>query len=134
MDFSNVKELEPLPEGMGTFTITKAEKKTSKGGDFYINLNCELQDLDGSAEDFGRNLFGIISLKQTDGAMRLAKQNLEAIGILNESNMSNFNVDEVLPDFVGRSFKAPVKQEPYQNPDTNEVTIRNKLGGFLPIN
>lgn len=129
IDFSQVKGLEPVPEGWYDLTITQAEEKLSQGGNEVINLTCKI---DGGEYD-GRVIFDMLVFSEK--TLWRVKRALQAINPKAFGEKFKGEIDT--EDLVGQTFKAfvlvevstqvdPETGEPY--PDRNRIKLMKPFG------
>lgn len=119
IDFSKVQGIEPLPVGVYTATIVKAEAGTSKAGNDKIDLQWKVE---GGKMD-GRIVFDTLTF--TEKAMFRVKATLIALGF-----NKNFKGTVKPETMVGKTAKITVDIQPGNgvDPETGEAyPARNRI-------
>lgn len=128
VNFSDVEEFEPMPEGEYSVEIDKVEVRKNKAGDGEY-FNWEMVVLDGDYEN--RRLWMITSLKPQ--ALFRLKQVLEGLDLLEDEDELEIEYDDdvpieqksgprlLYPEVEGLEATATVSNRMYDGREQNEV-------------
>lgn len=125
IDFSEVKGLDPIPEGVYSVEVVEATEGVSQSGNPKIDVRYKV--LDGEYE--GRILFEVLSFHPN--ALWRAKKTLQNLGF-----PADFNGEIDCEDLIGRLASALVVIEPSSgtDPDTGEpYPDRNRIKKLSPL-
>jgi hypothetical protein len=125
IDFSEVKSLDPIPDGSYSAEIVYAEEGTSKAGNPKIDLRWKV--IDGEFE--GRLVFDVLTF--TPAALFRVKNTLKALGW-----EDSFSGEVAAEDLIGRqaTIVVSLQRNTESDPATGEAyPDRNKVVKVKPL-
>jgi hypothetical protein len=155
LDLTEREDSQPVPAGRYRVSVADAEERHTSGNGklpegtpmIWTRLRIEeplfepTDDEDKPVETVGRSVFNqtVIPPKDIDGEPYknykmmngIVYRTLLAFGYTKEElEAGDFELD--YEDLKGRQAIATVSREPYTDPDTEEVTINNRVKGLKP--
>ncbi len=126
IDFSQVEDLKPIPEGVYLATVTAAKAGKSKAGNDKIDITWKVEE----GEFEGRNIFDTMTF--TEKSMYRVKATLLGLGF-----DETFSGEIVPDDLVGKTASIVVtieQNEGQVDPDTGEpYSPRNRVKKVKPV-
>jgi len=125
IDFSEVQDLQPLPDGQYTATVVSAKEGISQNGNPKIDIQWSVE---GGDYD-GRRIFDTLTF--TAKALFRVKATLKGLGF-----PENFSGDITAEDLIGKTAVITVTTEQSEgiNPTTNEpYGPRNRVKKVSPV-
>jgi hypothetical protein len=132
IDFSEVKGLEPVPEGTYRATVKEAKFGISSNGNPKIDIQFSIE----GGEFPGRVVFD--NLTFTEASLGIVKAKLQGLGFPNNLTIDTDDEDgmgELCEDMLGRavSIHVTIQQSNGTNPETGEpYEPRNRVKRIKP--